>query len=61
MEIRQVNVEVKDKPNSFEFGPVGKRHKVYYGDFEELKKKIQESIAAEKLLETLKQTEGGEK
>jgi len=39
MEIQEV-VNKVEKPNSFELGKANKRHKIYYGEVEELRKKI---------------------
>ena len=47
-----------ERPNSFEFGKAGQRHKVYYEDLEDLKKKIDDTILAEKhLAEKMKEIE----
>lgn len=33
-----------EKPNSFEFGPANMRHKIYYEDIYDLKKRIKELV-----------------
>ncbi len=53
------NIEVKDRPNSFEWGKPSSRHKVYYNTLEDLKQRITEAVAGENLLNQLKATEGG--
>ena len=41
--VQQVIVSNRtDKPHSYEFGKAGARHKIYYGEIEELKKHIEE-------------------
>lgn len=39
-----------EKPHSYEFGKAGSRHKIYYGDVQELKDHL-EILRAEKLIE----------
>mgnify|MGYP001562516336 CR=1 FL=1 len=61
MELNRTEIVTKtERPNSFEFGKAGQRHKVYYDDEDSLKKAIDSALGGEKYLaEKLKETEEG--
>ena len=40
MNEKHYNIEIKEKPNSFEVGVASKRHKIYYGEISELKERL---------------------
>ena len=42
-------VTQSDKPNSYEFGKAGSRHKVYYNNIEELKELVKQAYEVDKL------------
>lgn len=48
--IRTDNVNRTERPNSFEFGKAGQRHKIYYEDEADLKKRIDVSLKGEQYL-----------
>lgn len=49
-----VNLEINPFSHSFEFGPANSRHKIYYSDSADLKKKIEAALDAENHLNQLK-------
>lgn len=51
--IRTENINRTERPNSFEFGKAGQRHKVYYDSLEDGKKAIDTATAIEKYLAEL--------
>ena len=42
-----MNLEANPFPHSFEFGPAGARHKIYYSDLNDLKSKIDAALQGE--------------